>query len=442
MSFKRCGWVLLLAAACAAAQQDAVDALARFGQMVLKNAAIAPNYTCVETIERRYYRARLASTPRNCDDLAAEKKRRGYKLTLESADRLRLEVRADRTAEMYSWPGANRFEDRELWDIIGYGPAATGPFGMLLLQVVQGDAVDFTFRGDAEAAGRKLFQYSFRVPVERSHYLIYTQSGTIATAWDGTLLLDPETSELARMTTRTSELPPEAFSCELTTASDYGRVAIGRREFLLPRETRQRFIDRSGAEVESVVTFSGCREYQAKSYLSFGAPGEAPAAPAKAAPAPRWDLPAGLPVTIELTAGIDSATAAGGDRFTGRLAKPVQDDRKKTLVPQGSVVAGRLIEVAARVQPPEVAVVLHVETIEVDGAAVPFHVMGHTPEKGGWLLDLLSNLNISVGGAPAGVTRTSTPPEPEGELNALRFPGTRKVLEPGFKTEWVTAPAP
>ncbi|MGA3095628.1 MAG: hypothetical protein ABSF25_04160, partial [Bryobacteraceae bacterium] len=115
--------MLLLIAACAAAERDAVNVLARFGEMVRGNASHIPNFTCVETIERQYYRARLSTAPRNCDDLAAEKKKRGYKLTLESADRLRLDVRAGITAEMYSWPGANRFDDRDLWDIIGYGPA-------------------------------------------------------------------------------------------------------------------------------------------------------------------------------------------------------------------------------------------------------------------------------------------------------------------------------
>jgi hypothetical protein len=439
----RRGSILLLIAVCAAAQRDAVEVLARFGQIVRENASRLPNCTCVETIERQYYRARLAATPRNCDDVAAEKKRRGYHLTLESTDRLRLDVRAGAAAEMYSWPGADRFDDREPWDLIGYGPAASGPFAMALRQVVQGDATDFAFLGEPEAGGRKLYQYSFRTPVERSHYLIHLPQETVATAWEGTLLLDPETSEIARMTTRTSELPPEAFACEIATVSDYGRVSLGGHEFPLSRETRQRFIGRSGDEIESVVTFSACREYRAESRVSFGAgPGEAPAGAAKPAPAPQRDLPAGLPATIELTSGIDSATAAGGDRFTGRLAKPIMDERNRTLVPEGSAIEGRLIEVAVHMQPAEVAMVLHVETVRIGGADVPFHVAGRNRPSGPgeWLREILASLTIGVGGASAssGPTVAAHPPAPEGELNALRFAGTRKVLEPGFRTEWVT----
>jgi len=432
------GWILPLAAACAAAQPDAADVLARFGAMTRENASRMTNYTCVETIERQYYRARLTTAPRNCDELAAEKKKRGYNLTQESTDRLRLDVRAGTTDEMFSWPGANRFDGRELWDIIGYGPAASGPFGTLPLQVVQGDAGDFVFLGETQAGGRKLYHYSFRVPEERSHYYIHIAGEDVATAWDGTVVIDPKTSELVRLNTRTSELPAAAFVCEIATSSEYGRVAIGGREAPLSRETRQRFIDRSGAEVESVVTFSGCREYQAESRVNFGAPEQSPS-PVTTAAVPGLDLPPGLPVTIEVSAAIDSAVAAGGDRFTGVVVKPVRDDRGRVLLPEGSAVAGRLIEVAVHIQPPDVAMVLHVETAQIGGVEFPLHLTGRTPAKGEWLREILSSLTVGAGGSGAsGITISHHPPAPEGELDVLSFPGTRKVLSAGFRTEWVT----
>jgi hypothetical protein len=238
------------------------------------------------------------------------------------------------------------------------------------------------------------------------------------------------------MTTRTSELPPEAFACEVTTASDYGRIRLGSDEFLLSSETRQRFISRSGEEVESVVTFSDCREYKAESRVSFGA---TPAGSETKTSAPLLDLPAGLPVVIALTIGIDSATAAGGDRFAGKLARPVVDARNKILVPEGSAVAGRLTKVAVHMQPAEVAIVFHVDTVRIDGAEVPFHLTGRTTPKGGWMREILSSLTIGGGGGRiGGITTTVHPPAPEGELNALDFPGARKVLEAGFQTEWVT----
>jgi len=107
-------------------------------------------------------------------------------------------------------------------------------------------------------------------------------------------------------------------------------------------------------------------------------------------------------------------------------------------LPEGSAVAGRLIKVAVHIQPPEVAMVLHVETVQIGGVDLPVHLTGRTPAKGEWLREILSSLTIGVGGASSGPTIAAHPPAPEGELTVLRFSGPRKVLEPGFKTEWVT----
>jgi hypothetical protein len=182
------------------------------------------------------------------------------------------------------------------------------------------------------------------------------------------------------------------------------------------------------------VTFSGCREYGA----------EAAAEPVKAAPTRRPDLPAGLPVTIALASGIDSATAAGGDRFTGRLVEPVKDSRDMILLPEGAAVAGRLIEVAVHMRPPlEVAIILRVDSAQIDGAEVPLHLTGRTPVKSGWLGEILSYLSVGpgggrIGGSPGGATGSKNPLAQEGKINALLFSGTRKILEAGFRTDWVT----
>ena len=84
--------------------------------------------------------------------------------------------------------------------------------------------------------------------------------------------------------------------------------------------------------------------------------------------------------------------------------------------------------------------VLHLETVRIDGANVPFHVAGRTLPSGRneWLREILSSLTIGAGGAHSGPAIAAHPPAPEGELTVLYFSGTRKVLEPGFRTEWVT----
>ncbi len=419
------GLILLIAAGCTGAERSPVEVLARMGRIVTEDAARFPNYTCVETVERRYYRANLTGSPRNCDDLSAEKKKRGYKLVLESTDRLRLDVKAGAIAEVFSWPGANRFEDRELERIIGYGPAATGSFGTLLLSIFQGDATDFAFSGETESAGRKLFAYSFRVPETRSHFQIHTPQGrSIVAGYDGTILADPDTAEPVRLTTRTAELPPEAFCCEMNSSSDYGRVRIGADEFLLPKEARHRFIERSGTETENITTFSGCREYKPES------------APEK--PAPPLEIPAGLPVTIALGTRIDSANAAAGDRFTGTLAKPVPE-AGTIVLPEGAIVNGRITKIEVRTQPAVVIIGLEVETVQIGGAAIPFYVTGKPRDSRSGLQKVLSSLHIGGGGFSTHPSTTASVPAPgETRSSELRFPGKHAALDQGFQTDWIT----
>ena len=421
-----------------------MEVLARFGETARQNAARLSGCACVETINRSYYRANIAAA-RDCDELAAAKRKRGYKLTLESTDRVRVEVRDGGGAEAYSWPGEDRFDGRDPWDIIGYGPANSGAFAMNLREVVQGDAADFALQGQTENGGRKLYQYTFRVPEERSHWEIKIGGQFVVTSWDGTLLIDPETSELVRMTTRSSELPREAFSCEIDTAADYGKTAEDAGGVPVARETHQRYIDRTGAETESVITFSDCREL-APPRIYSGPPTDPAIALDASADPRRLDLPAGLPLEIELTTAIDSATAAAGDRFSGKVAQAVRDG-SRTLIPERAAVAGRLTQVAVHMQPAQVAIGLHVETVTLDGASVPIHLAGRFVPKGGWLREWLGSLTIGAGGGGGGggagggargpINTVHAPPS-QGETDMLSFPGTRKILDPGFKTEWVT----
>ena len=108
-----------------------------------------------------------------------------------------------------------------------------------------------------------------------------------------------------------------------------------------------------------------------------------------------------MPLEIELTTAIDSATAAAGDRFSGKVAQAVRDG-SRTLIPERAAVAGRLTQVAVHMQPAQVAIGLHVETVTLDGASVPIHLAGRFVPKGGWLREWLGSLTIGAGGGGGG----------------------------------------
>ena len=363
----------------AAAQSDTAGVLTRFFDAVRDSLAKLPECMCVETIERHYYVTKLSHPARNCDDLAAEKRRKNYKPVLETVDRVRLEVSTHGGQEIFSWPGRQSFDRREVWEVIADGPAASGQFAAILEAMVRGDAIDYVFREATEIDGHRAWRYTFEAPADRSHNYIYLGNRPMATGWDGALWIDPASAHPIRLTTRTSELPPPFFACEVTTDADYQDLDIGGRTVILPKEGHDRFSSKTGDEVENKVTFSGCRELAKK---TAGTTAETPASPL-----PDVDLPKDLPVHISLTSRIDSTTAAEGDRFTGKLASPIQDKQRRTLLPAGTPVTGRLRRVAFHLDPAEVGIILHADTVEVDGQLFRIHLKGYSPENtiGCWI---------------------------------------------------------
>ena len=452
----RCALMLLVAAACAGADRDPDQTLARLREIVRDQATRLPNYTCVQTIDRLYFAPEQHATaaesggwipglPRSCVDLAPLKRKGEYLLLPYMADRFRLEVRVGPDAEMYSWVGASHFEDRPLRELIGSPPTSTGSFGPALLDIL-GDATEFQFEGAKTVNGWRAYAYSFRVPVGRSHHSFVVQDGSDkAVAYEGTIFADPETGAPVQLNILAGELPSEANCCRFTTALDYRHVRIGAAEFLLPFEALQRFVMPGGREVENTVTFSSCREYGAESTVAYeGGPSSGPASRADAAPLSAWDAPAGLPVAIALTTRIDSAVAAAGDPFKGRLAAPVLDKLKHVIAPEGSLVrgrvtlAGRMLEQPSSTpmlpHPGHVEIHLKIETIEIGGIETPAHLTGKRDPA------TLSQPHGSFGsrGLPIGEI-----PQRNAEGHAtVQCPGKRCVIREGFRTEWVTVGRP
>jgi hypothetical protein len=421
---------LLVALPLAAADEDPTEVLIRLRDQVLAHARRVPNHTCVETVKRDRYET-VERSKQACDSLLAARRQEGApnRLRLATTDRLRLDVALADDREIYSWAGAARFEEKDLDEFIPEGAIGTGPFAAHLLSVFETRNPRFVFEGQTMADVRRVFEYSFAVSREQSHYRVKARGDWVVTGYTGSLLVDPETAELVRLSVRTDELPPATSLCESQSTLEFGMVRLSAYDYLLPRMTRQRFIGRDGGEHENTVTFSACREYLGESVVTFG--GMAPAAGGGARqPAKALELPAGLPVTIELITAIDPESAAG-DRIQGRLAKAVVDSKHAVLLPEGAPVEGRLMRVEVHhPKPTEFTIVLRWETIEVQGAKVS--------------LSLRPDRRTAVPEAARGLLRPrgveiDLPLPGEERYQVYSFPGSRVVLYGGFRTEWLTA---
>lgn len=245
--------------------QTAVDPQVLYWKVrerVLADIDRLPAYTCVQTTTRLVY---AAVPPRNrlqrCDSVIAAQEASKRQPPVSSWDRLRLEVAIVNGREVYSWAGAKRFEDGDLQKLTGAGHTVTGDFGSLTYNVLLGN-VTMRFAG-----GRNIAEYAYSIPVRLSRYQVRIAGRPITVAYGGSVFIDPQTSDLVEVTARSAKLPESTGYCQAGDEVDYGRVRVGSRDALLPREARARVVNVDGVERVSVSSYSGCREYVGESTI-------------------------------------------------------------------------------------------------------------------------------------------------------------------------------
>jgi hypothetical protein len=339
------GQLLLLAGLTARrmAQPDPSELLLRVREKVLATVDRLPRYLCTQTIDRSQYEPDRNVFVKDCEELEISRGTR-WKLLRTTSDRLRLDVSVAAQREIYSWVGENQFANRSLFEIVNEGSMSTGYFQGFLDLVFRSDNAVFSYAGETSEAGRELMQYRFRVSLEASHYSFRSGGRALTTAYEGTILADPETAELVRLTVRTSHMPSETGACEAITTMNYTRFRLNASDFLLPSETLLEIKSLSGVETANRTVYSGCHEFLGESKLKFEAPPDAPAQKA-AAPRAEAPIPAGLAFGLSLAEDIHVATAAAGETVQAVLTSALRDQAKKVLVPNHTPALCRILRI-------------------------------------------------------------------------------------------------
>src|SRR5262249_49272092 len=150
--------LLCAVSAISAGDDDPIDVLVKVRDKVMAHAERIPNHTCIETIVRDWYPQAVTTPPRSCDDVLGRRKRAGAGslVKLTTTDRLRLDVTIAGGAEIYSWAGAGKFEDKEIDELVPPGAIGTGPFAATLLGIFEVRDPKFAFEGDISESGRRL----------------------------------------------------------------------------------------------------------------------------------------------------------------------------------------------------------------------------------------------------------------------------------------------
>ena len=355
----RCNqWGALTLLAAAAATSGAagdlppqVLLLARFKQKIRQDLSRIVNYTCLETIERS---ARIPPAD-----------------SFQAGDTVRLEVSTVRGKELFAWPGAHHFEDKDVASFVTGGVIANGVFALLAHNLFISDNIAFQYGGEESPDGRRAVRYDYRLPQFLSKFKIRVGNTSAVVAAKGSFWFDPVSLDLLRLDVYGDQMPAAVDLAEVLIRIYYARENIGASSALLPERSEVVLTHLSGEAYRNAIQFSRCREYQSESTISFDAPAE----PRTELPKPQArvvDLPAGVLVPVMLETAIDSRTASVGDLLHARVWRDVRHNGS-LLLPKGAAIRGRLLRLDRRSSPePYFVVGIEFSAVEWENARAEF----------------------------------------------------------------------
>lgn len=315
-------------------------ALSRIEARMQSSLQQVPNYTCTQTIER----TRLAQAAIRRLEKKLERRgetRAAVDFPVESSDSIEVELAYVDGREMYSWPGAESFEEKPLAAMVGFGNLTTGVFAATAHNLFVAKAARLEPVGHDVIDGRSLLRFDFQVGLFRSGFFVRDSTGREAqVSYSGSIWADPETNDLVRIETHAEDIPPYLEIASTMSRIDYQRVELSGSSFLLPKRAHEVTRLRSGAENHNRTEFTNCRRFGASSEISYG--GDDSVDEAKGAA--EWneiELPEGVRLAIRLTSEIDLDQAKIGDQVEGALEA---DARRQgdVLAPEGARVLGRI----------------------------------------------------------------------------------------------------
>jgi len=413
---------VLLFAACAAAAQD-LDTedilLSRIMRHLREELAHVPNYTCLETISRFQGERRSGAH----SDKA-----------LAKLDTVKLEIVYTEGREWYGSPGARELSVDDPAAFIGGGMIATGAFGITMNNLV---AISIpTYRGEDPVVSRRAIRYDFRIPAGAKPYRITVNGATGIVGQAGSIWVNPESLDLIRVESHAIEIPPNLPLAESTMSVEYARMRIAGTDTLLAQSADSRLIDDSGKESYNRLEFTHCHSYSASSEISFDTKPAAAAESAPVAPVLRPAVPPLLEITILL------ATPVSDKDFVGSLIEgKISGDivrKGKVVIPDGSVVRGRIRALDHYPDFGAFAVGLEFTDVEVGGESMQFYADFLRVEKNPRIVTSLSR-EIFLRGNDPGRPAAKVIPHPELPGVASFFvKGAYFTLPAGFRTVWRT----
>jgi hypothetical protein len=245
----------LLGVGLLAAQSDTprqVELLTRIRQHMKERLRQVPNYTCLETVERREQVSNAAK--------------------FKVLDTVRIEVAEVDGKELFARPGQKFDESNPAALAKRGGFMANGLFALHSKALFVEDRARFTYAGEDEIEGRKLVRYDYQVALQASGFVIALPGRQAVVAYHGSFWSDPHNLDAYHFRLVAENIPPQLGVTDAGIEVDYQSVTIRGAEALLPKRADLTLTEQSGARMRNITTFGNCRHYGSESTLTFGAP--------------------------------------------------------------------------------------------------------------------------------------------------------------------------
>jgi hypothetical protein len=232
--------------------EDPEATLQQIRTKVAEQLSRLPNYTCHEGIDRL---VQWLNGSGRMDQ-----------------DRVDLEVAFVGKRELFARPGESQFQEQDLRKLVPTGTIGDGFFATVPKLLFLDNGVVFHYTGVVNKDHHKTDRYDFKVPEEKSGFLVRHDSAQSIVGFQGSIWADVDTHDLVRIEFKADHIPARVNLRHVAEKIRYGVVRIRDSDVLLAGHAEIETYDSDGIHTLDAVKLENCREFSAESSVQFGKP--------------------------------------------------------------------------------------------------------------------------------------------------------------------------
>jgi hypothetical protein len=300
----------------------------------------APRYTCVESVERTWYRNRQpVQTGCRAEPLTPTRQ----DLLVTEQDRLRLDVGVSGSDEIYAWHGESQFKTEDIGRLVPNGPISSGMFFSLIADIFVNGGGHYYYKGLRRVNDTDSAVFDYLMPRAVSHYSAETSKKREVIGYRGSFTADPVTGELQTLQVKSDEMPKEFQACGIDTFTSYQSIRVNGKPVRIPQFVRTTYESLTHDPTMTSIHYSGCHEFVGESVIHFDSVSDG-TLPSSAESAKIRSLPAKLRLKVRLDSPIDSEHTWTGDPVRATLVNAIATKSGAVIAPQNALLTGRVVQ--------------------------------------------------------------------------------------------------